>query len=576
MAKTELETTSFDPDELKRSLISFLESTNEFGDFNYEGSAINATIDLLTRNTTYTAYLANMLANESFIASAQMRGNVSSHAQKLSYLPKSKTASRITANIKVTPSGPIDSLSIRAKPGLAFLASVAGQAYTFTLRDSVPVVYKKDEDAFIAREVELYQGQMISERYTYNGDPITIRNKNVDISTLRIFIDDVTELQYDQASSLKQMGPESALYFVTENANGRYQLEFGHDILGMDPPEGSIVRIEYVNTEKDHANGVSKLIAGGTIDGYSNISVDVVQPSYGGSDQESIEKIRFMAPRHYRAQDRALGTYDYQSIILADFPFITSAISWGGEDNEPPMFGNVFVSILPEKGVTVTRSLRERIESAIKRKGVGSVTPIVKSPVIIDLDVDIHYQYNQSISNVSESELETSLIEVTEQYNKDTLRTFGSYYNQSELVSRLKEYRPVESVVLKKRASTNVVINNLMDSYYDIDFQNRLERGTVQVDQFVIDANVSDETVADDSEGNVVYSYRANDGTTKRNTIGVVDYDTGEIQIQTKFSQERQTVRFSAEVPNDNFYVKRNTVVQIGSVEAFRSEKRDG
>lgn len=281
MPRTELQTTSFDPDELKKSFIDYLKTTNEFGDFDYEGSAINTIVDLLTYNTTYNAFLANMLANESFLDSAQLRESVVSHAQKLSYRPKSKTASRLFCNIEVKPSSYPESKVITMPKGLSFFKSIGNDTYTFTNSQRYTLTYDDSSELYKSGNVELIQGQFISDEVEYNGDPITIENGSIDMSTLMVsVIEGADSVSYSESTDIADIGNDRAVFFTRELPGPRFQISFGGDVIGNEPLVNSKVKIEYISCENIEGNKVESLIAGSSIDGYSNIKINVTQPSF--------------------------------------------------------------------------------------------------------------------------------------------------------------------------------------------------------------------------------------------------------------------------------------------------------
>ena len=566
MPRAELATTTFDHEELKQSLIAFLQQKEEFEDFNFEGSAINTIIDLLTRNALYDAYMANMLANESFISSAQIRGNVSAHAQKLSYVPRSRTASRAVIDIVVTPSDTPTDPIITTQPGLVFLASVGGNMYTFTTRSQQTFSYDSVDEVYRAEGVNAYQGQFIRNRYNYNGAKIVIPNRNVDTSTLRVIVDDDVIISYDQATEINVLGQNQTVYFLRENTRGEYEISFGDNVLGNEPSNNAIITVEYINTEEQHGNGVTNLIAASTIGGYSNIAVTVTQAAYGGADRDSIERIRMLAPRVYQAQNRALAPDDYVSIIYKDFPFIQSAISWGGEDNDPPRYGVTFVSIIPEAGLEVTDTLRNQIEASIRNKSVGSVTPQVVEPNIFMVCLDVGYRLVRGLTDTPTTQIESEIKTKANDYSLNRLRRFGEYFNESYLIDQIRENNAIETVVIDETARTTLPITEGGSYAYDVNFQNPIQPGTLVVDRFRVNLSASMETITDDGNGNVVYAATVNSATTTQN-IGTIDYDTGVVTFTAQFINDGfSQIRISAKPTTENFYVYRNNVVEIGTV----------
>ena len=557
----QLNVTSFDHEQLKNSLIEYMKTKEEFSDFDYEGSAINTIIDLLVRDSHYTAYLANMLANESFLSTAQIRGNVVSHAQKLSYTPRSRTAARAVVDLTITPSGNVDNPIIYSNPGVTFIGSIGLESgYTFTTTDRV--AYTFNNGVFVASNVEIYQGQLIRNVFTYSGEKITIPNRNTDTSTLRVTVKNGTIINYAPATSITELGPDEAIYFLRESQSGLFEIEFGKNILGVEPNIGSEIEVSYINTESNHANGSISLVPAFSVEGYSNISLIVKEGSYGGKEREDTESVRFNAPRMYQNQDRALSPYDYSRIVKDNFTFIDSVISWGGEDNEPPRYGSVYVSILPQAGLTITRSLRTRIENTIKQKGVGSVTPIVVIPNIFDINLNVKYSFNPNLTTNSRKTVEAELIQKARDYGV-SIRDFGTYYNQSQLIADMKDSRYVESVIVDETMSIDVTTTPFTELYYYVNFMNSVVDGSFSITNFSL--GQSNESIYD-ADGSVIYQWEESSNV-RTMTIGTIDYDTGMVEIKAEFVQVNEDVVFACKVDNENIYSTQNNVLQIGSVD---------
>lgn len=566
MARSELISTVLDHEELKESLINYLKTKETFEDFDYEGSAINTLVDLLVRNGVYAAFNANMVSNESFIESAQIRGNVASHAQKLSYTPRSKTSSRLTCDITVTPSSPPTEFVITEQPGLVFISSSDGQTYRFTTNDEYSFSYNQTDGKFHASNVELYQGQFIQRNYQYNGEVITIDNQDADMSTLQVYVNEEVLLRYNQATSITEVGVEENVFFLRENSSGNFEVSFGKDVLGREPSVGSIITVRYINSYQPHAIGIKNLIAASSIGDYSNIQVTVTQPSYGGMDRESIDSIRFMAPRVYQAQDRALSPFDYVYLVKKQFPFIRSVISWGGEDNNPPRYGNVMISIVPDVGIQITDSLKTRIENAIREKGVGSVTPLVIEPIIFNADIDVEYKIVRPLLNTSRSALESRIKQFIATYSNQYLYEFDAYFNESDLIEELmKANKELETVVLSEEYRTTLRSYRNLETYYEVNFDNEIEPDTLEIENFQVIFDASSETIKDDGNGSIVHTYVRN-GVTRTSTIGTVNYSTGYVQFTTTFIHENELIDVRAKIEGQNFYVRNNNVVRIRNV----------
>lgn len=564
MARSELNVVTMDHDGLKQSLIQFLQST-EFGDFNYEGSAINTIVDLLTRNSAYTGFLANMIANESFIKSAQIRANVVDHAQKLSYVPRTSTASKLVCSIEVTPANlPVSDLSIVMDPGTSFLASVNGTTYTFTNRIPYTLQFNNVTNKYTVSDVELYQGQLVTNRFFHTTNQShTIPNDTCDSSTIYMTVQNQFTNEFSEATSLDDLSPSSRIWMRGEDHLGRTTIQFGRNVFGVEPSTDSIITVQYIATESEHANGVSNLISAGSIDGYSNISVSVTQPAYGGSDRDDIETIRYTAPKMYQMQDRALTASDYIPLLKSRFPFIESGISWGGEENTPPVYGSVFLSLLSTNDGQITQSIKDEMISYVSTRNVGSITPVIVDPILTGIDLNIQFSYNPRLTTKTFNQLKTEVSSVVNQYNSN-IRGFDLFYNESELISMIKDVVGIESVYIDKTVFDTLAVNRFPNAIYTFEFGNIIEEDSLSVSDFIIDASATSETIFDQS-GDVIYRKTVSGVTTDTN-IGTIDYENGSVSFTANFIQDENELKVYVKPVEDNYYVSQNKIIYINDV----------
>ena len=567
----QLNVTSLDTEDLKQSLISFVQEKPEFSDIDYEGSAINTIVDLLVYNTSFTSYQANMVANESFLDTAQIRRNVVSHSQKLSYVPKSTTASRLICDIEVIPVQKTNiSSSIVMDAGTQFIASSENTSFTFVNKDSFVLSYSNVSQSYKAFDVDLYQGQRITERYTYSGQSINISNTNADTSTMLI---NVNSTPYTKATSIDQFSNTSLLYFLGENQYTQSVVEFGKNILGLEPSDGDIITITYIATEKDSANGLTNLVPASTISGYSNIITTVTTAAYGGSDRESIESIRFQAPKIYQAQDRALTETDYIPILKSRFPFIRSAIAWGGEKNIPPAYGTVFISILSDRA-KISSSIKQQMVSYLSSKNVGSITPTIVDAVIFNANLHIMFSYDSRSTNLNFSSLVVVIKEIVKNYNNEIF-DFGLFLNPSELISRIKMISGITSVDIEKVVYKDIDVLNFENPVYSVNFMNKIYAGSLAIDGFSVANNSTNEKVRDDMQGNIVLSYVDSSSITQTSNIGTIDYESGKVEFGLNII-EGDNLRVFVQPLLDNFYVNQNQVVKIdqSNIELIQTNTR--
>ena len=306
---TKLDISELDFDTIKDNLKTFLSQQDEFRDYDFEGSGMSVLLDILAYNTHYLGFNANMLANEMYLDSADLRSSVVSLAKQVGYTPTSATCS--TANINVVVNNGVGS-SITMSRGTKFTSSVNGQSYTFVNNADISVI--PGDGVYTFSNVELKEGSLLNFKYTANTTDIDQRflipNDNVDTTTLTVKIqnsssDSITNT-YSLANGITALDSTSKVYFLQEVEDGRYEVYFGDGVLGRAVADGNIVILDYIVCNTDAANGASSFTLSGTLDGFANVTITTNSGAAGGSDQESISSIKYNAPRDYTAQDLSL------------------------------------------------------------------------------------------------------------------------------------------------------------------------------------------------------------------------------------------------------------------------------
>lgn len=573
-----LNLTSYDPQELKRSLIGFVQSKPEFSDIDYEGSAFNTIIDLLVRNTHYIAYMANMTATESFLDSAQLRANVVSHAQKLSYTPKSRTASTAIVNLKVTPASTQSKFIVTCNKGSSFINTIGNVSYSFTNQNDVTLVKAADGN-YYADNVELKQGNLLRQRFLYsqNTKSIEIPNKDIDVSTMKVYIrsslSDTEAVEYQRAENIIDVDTTSLVYYLFESTTGNYTMEFGKDVLGKNPDVGAIIDIEFVSVEKTHANGLKALIGATPIGGHSNITVTVKTEAYGGAERDTIERIKFLAPKVYEAQNRAVRDTDYETIMIREFPFIKSAKSWGGEKNSPPYYGKVFLCAIPQAGFVIADSVKTIIENRLSQFAVAGITPEIVDAEFIGLKLSVGILFDESQNNETFAQISSNLKQIIQKYNEDYLRTFDFWYNNSLLMKQINaSLKSIYSIEIDKTAFINFTTKGGTRTLYSFDFINQVRPGSLLIENVIFDSNATNQSITDDSEGNIVAKYTKN-GVQVADAIGTIDYQTGAVMFAAMILNSAEN-QVEVALEQDNFYTRRNKVVYIDTVEVMPLDDR--
>ena len=318
MASTKIDISELDFDQIKANLKVFLQSQAEFSDYNFEGSGFAVLLDTLAYNTHYLGFNANMLANEMYLDSADVRANVVSLAKMLGYTPSSAKSPTASVDIVVNDA---TGTTLTMNKGQTFTTAVDGTAYNYITNDEITIT--PVDGVFKFSNVTLYEGTPITFRYTVDTqDPdqkFLIPSANADTTTLKIKVQtsltDTNQTTYSSVTGLTKLDNTSTVYFLSETETGKYCVTFGDNILGKKLSNGNIVIMEYIVTNKALSNGAKTFTPAGNIGNFSNITVATQSVSQGGSEPESKESIRFNAPLQYSSQDRAVTTSDYETKV---------------------------------------------------------------------------------------------------------------------------------------------------------------------------------------------------------------------------------------------------------------------
>ena len=492
--------------EIKARLREFLGSQDKFKDYNFEGSGLSILLDLLAYNTHYINYYSNMVANEMFLDTATVRDSVVSHAKLLGYTPNSNTAARAKVSLEVLVNSDTGTIEDEFLPKYTtFVARpVDGVSLTFvSLETHKFEPYRYDDDGTIVSywipEIEIVEGKyrtatFVVDRVNRPAQKFLIPQENVDISTLRVRVQtSTTNINgYDEYWTLVtdplQLKSDSKVYFVQEAENQKYEVYFGDDIVGKNVQNGNVVILEYVVSSADPtiANQVganetanSRTFSVVGVPALTKI-VQVITPASGGAGRESVDSIKFYAPRGYQAQDRAVTVEDYSFMLAREYPFAESIYVWGGEDNDPPVYGKVFVSIKPLRGTNLTNQEKEAIKSGVfKRFNVVGITPEIVDPDYTFLRFDSTLKVNPSKSTKTVNEIKQLVKRSINNYINENLGKFGG----NLLTSRL--YATIDATCTSIEASgTSVTLEKRIEPVYGVssnyttNFSNPLQPGT--------------------------------------------------------------------------------------------------
>ena len=543
-----LNISELDFDQIKNNLKDYFGSQSEFSDHDFGGSAISVMLDILAYNTYYNAYYVNMLASESFLDSAQLRDSVVSKASMLGYTPQSSTGAKANVQITVTPD--TSPATVTVDKFTQFTSTVNGTSYVFCTSGSSTIA--ANAGAYVASGVELTQGIPLTFRYTANTanteQKFLLPNANTDTDTLTVTIQesvsDTNVSAYSQATDITTINSTSNIYFISESTDGQFRVEFGDGVLGRKPVTGNIVLIEALISEGDEVNGANTFSASGTVGGYSTVSVITSNASSGGSDKETIESIKFNAPKTYETQNRAVTTDDYKKIVEGNVSGLDSVSVWGGQDNATPAYGKVFISAKPTGATSLSTSQITEIKSAVSSFNMVSITPEVVDPDIINLIFSTTVKYDSRLTSLSSGAVADLVIDTIQDYKTNNLLKFGASFRYSTLSTLIDDSETsvisnLTTLTAKKGLEPSITANNA----YTISFNNPIfnpsttYEGAVTSSAFAFtDAAGTSFTSCfmDDLNGTLRIFYLSGaDKILLSNTAGTVSYANGNISISS-------------------------------------------
>jgi hypothetical protein len=449
-ANSGLQITNLDFSSIKSSLKTFLSQQDTLKDYNFDGSALSVLVDLLAYNTQYNAYYLNMIANEMFLDSAVLRNSVVSHAKMLNYTPKSAVASKATINLTVNE---VTTSTLTLPKFTEFISeAIDGINYTFVTTDSTTVNVTANTATF--NDIQIFQG--IPSSYSYTVDTTTnpqqifeIPDTNIDTSTLLVSVQEsssnLTSLAYTQVSDYLSLTPTSKVYFLQEGMNNNYQVYFGDNILGKSLVNGNIVNITYISTNGTSAFGANSFAILSAVGGFSSTVVNPILAASDGADRETINSIKFTAPKAYAAQGRAVTKEDYVYLIQnnsTNLP-IDSVSVWGGEENDPPVYGQIFCAVKPSGGYTLTPGQKEKlIEEVIKPISVLTVTPTIVDPDYTYVQLNTKVLYDPRLTTLNSGQIKQSVISSINTFSDNTLNTFNSTFKTPTLIMTIQNADP--------------------------------------------------------------------------------------------------------------------------------------
>jgi uncharacterized protein YcfJ len=559
-----LRITELDFDTIKGNLKDFLKNYTDtdgspyFTDFDFEGSGMSILLDVLAYNTHYNAYLANMVVNEMFLDSAVKKASAISIAKHLGYTPLSPRGAR--AKITFTVNNPTNNpASLTLDKFTPFTTTIDGLSHTFVNLD--PVTINPVNGVYTFTDVEVVEGAPLQYIFSvYSPGPsekYVIQNLNVDTSTMRVSVQnslsDTTTTAYNLADDSLSIIDSSKVYFLEQNPLEQFQIYFGDGIIGKKLARNNLVIVTYLVTNGTLGNvsgniiqefACSNTIGGGTPD---KVIVATVNSS-GGYAAETIDEIKFKAPLFTSSQNRAVSANDYKAIIEKNFPLIESIATWGGEQNTPPMYGKVIISLKPYNGYEITNDIKNQIQNVLlANKQVLTITPEFITPDYLYINLTVNVKYSTRTTALSTNDIKTSVTNTIINYFSLNLQKFNYNFVFSQLMGNIDNVNTsiignLITVNLQKRITPVIGINNNYIGDNTIKFKNGITPGTLESTRFVVanSSNALIEAIIVDVPNDTVPNLKGigtlklidADTTTLLNTnYGSINYGTGNVTI---------------------------------------------
>jgi hypothetical protein len=557
-------------DLIKANFKNYLQSQDNFRDYNFEASGINTLLDLLAYNTYYNSFYLNMASAEAFLSTAQKRNSVVALAKSLNYTPRSRTAARIEGVITATTvSSPA---TITVPQYTEFTGTIDNTTYTFLTEEDVILASANSYRG----SVSLKEGKVLTRRFTVNTSDtdqrFLIPNSNVDTSTLVIRVldssVDSTSRTFTKVDNLVELNSTDQIYYLEEVEDGQFEVKFGDNIFGTSLENGNIIVMTYTVTSDKDANDIQALTYADSISGISTISFTASDPATGGADRETISSIKFNAPKSYESQNRVVTAEDYKALMLRQSS-VDSVAVWGGEDNDPPAFGKVYIAIKPTVGQLLTATEKQNlINTVINPKKILTVSTEIVDPEFIFLLISTTVKYDSDSTTLSEDAIKALVISVIQNYNTAEINSFSKYFRYSKL-SRLIDVaeRSIlnNSLTITLRKETAIQLG--VGTRYEINFSNPVNSTTLgrpathpfgagnQISSNAFTFAGQPNCFLDDNDGIIrVFRALAGENVGVNSNVGTIDYNTGRIILNnfnpTSFADGTSTLKITA-IPKD-------------------------
>ena len=543
---------NLDFDQIKIALKDYMRAQSDFTDYDFEGSALATLIDTLAYNTYYTAFNTNMVVNELFIDSATLRDNVVAIAKQLGYRPKSATSPTAYVSFNVTYSNPTTDKELILKAGTGFISSYDNNIYSYVVTDDVTGQVINDVATFT--NVAIKEGTQLTNTFVVNtslkSQRFILDNQDIDTNTIRVKVypgGGTFNEPYLVADNILGVDGESKVFFLDEIEDQRYEVLMGDGVLGKKLENNSRIEVSYLTTSGPESNGVKTFVFSGVLENPNGVSpnsftttVTSTTPSSGGEEVESTAKIKYTAPKAYGTQDRAVTAQDYEAIVRKVYPATSDIIIFGGEDQDPPEYGKVFIVLKPTDASYLTSLTKSQIISDLKKYVVASVEPRIVDPSILYVELTSKIYYNSLVTDQTTSNIRDKVISSIQSYleTSDTEK-FNGKFRYSKFVGVIDD----ADVSINSNLTSLMMRKDFYPSlnstfYYEVCFQNAFDEDcddpVLSSTGFRVTEYPNFDVYVEDRDKKIVL-YRLDSVTGEKvvldSDIGDIDYVKGELKM---------------------------------------------
>ena len=580
--------TDLDFDKISDNIKTYLKGQERFKDYDFEGSNLNVIIDMLAYAGHISGVNTNIAASEMFLDSAQIRKNVVSRAKDLGFVPASEQASSAQLNMKLSnvrnANGTIPSENDMTLPrGHNFSTVYDGVTYNFV--NTTSVVPTRDNVSFSYPTVDIVQGQYITDSFVFDSQiknsKFVLANSRVDRSRLEVSVNSNGIVsKYTLSTEVSTITSSSRVFYAQENEEGFIEIYFGDDVLGQGLVDGDLISATYITVDDIHADGAKLFTMSDAINGFSNAELTTLSNASGGAEKEDVESIKFKATKFYTSQNRLVTLNDYKAKVSEYYPNADAVAVWGGEDNDPPEYGKVFISLKPQNSDYLSEVEKAEVTTKLNQLNMLTVRPVIKDAEIVKILLTTVFKYNANDTTLSRGEIETIVRNAIVNFDNTNLNNFDSIFRHSNLVKDIDASNTailsnITNVRLRKRKQVNLsksegfIIEFGNGFFHPHDGHNKASGGILTTTGFKVDGDSVNTYFFDDDGSGVVRRYSIQGGVRvfADQAAGTIDYTSGKISVSainfTSTVNSDTSIDFTVLPSSDDVVAIRGSLIDI-------------